>query len=301
MWFKNLRIYRITDALSCEFTELDTLLASSSFVPCSKSDTSRIGWVPPLGASGTMLVHSTQDFHLLRARTQQKLLPGPAIAEALDEKILEEERREGRKLHRRERTRLKDDIIQTLLPRALTRSHHTFAMIAAKRNLLLVDAAAPARAEELLNLLRSSLGRLPVKPLTPQHSPLELMTRWLAGGKMPGRFRLGQHCDLRDSLHAANVVRCRQQELAVTEVRAHLTAGKQAMALGLQWRERLNFVLHEDMSLRALGFADIAKNDPGTDQELDEAARFDADFALMALELDRLAEDLINVFGSTEK
>jgi len=42
------------------------------------------------------------------------------------------------------------------------------------------------------------------------------------------------------------------------------------------------------------------RNESGVDPELDAAARFDADFALMSLELDQLAAELIEVFGIAE-
>ena len=74
----------------------------------------------------------------------------------LDEKILEIEAAEGRELRKRERANLKDEVIQTLLPRALTRSHLTYAFLAESRGLLLIDSSSPARAEDLLNLLRDS-------------------------------------------------------------------------------------------------------------------------------------------------
>ena len=300
MWFKNLRIYRLSEELSCPIGDLGEKLLESAFQPCSGMEASRMGWVSPMGKSSTLLVHSIGDFHQLCARTQQRLLPPAAIREVLDEKILDLETREARKLGRRERADLKDDVIQTLLPRALTRSYQTGAFLAARRNLLLVDAATPARAEDLLNLLRDSIGRLPIKPLVPKHNPAELMTRWLAGGSLPRPFRLGQHVDLRDTLHQANVVRCRQQELATPEVRGHLEAGKQVNGLGLRWNDRLDFVLAEDLALKGLKFAEIVQRESGNDEELDEATQIDADFALMSLELDRLCEDLLDVFGSDE-
>jgi recombination associated protein RdgC len=300
MWFKNLRIYCLSEDLPCAIGELDDKLRESAFRPCSGMESSSMGWVSPMGPSAAQLVHTIGDFHLLSARTQQRLLPPAAIREVLDEKILTIETGEARKLGRRERADLKDDVIQTLLPRALTRSYQTGAFLAARRKLLLIDAATPARAEDLLNLLRDSIGRLPVKPLVPKHSPTDLMTRWLAGGTLPKPFRLGQHVDLRDTLHQANVVRCRQQELATREVRGHLEAGKQVSGLGLRWNERLDFVLAEDLAIRGLKFAEIVQRESGNDEELDDAARFDADFALMSLELDRLCADLLDVFGGIE-
>jgi len=300
MWFKNLRIYRLTGELPCPPAELGERLAEHAFTPCGSQDTARSGWVSPMGPSASHLVHSAARFHLLCSRTQQKLLPAAAVREVLDERVLALESAEGRKLRKRERMDLKDEIIQTLLPRALTRSQLTRAFLAEERGLLLVDSASPARAEDLLNLLRDSIGRLPVKPLVPRHSPTEVMTRWLNGSRLPRGFSLGQQCDMRDPLHAANVVRCRQQELATREVRQHLEAGKQVSALGLGWNERLQFVLAEDLALKGVKFAEIVQKDAGVDEELDEAARFDADFVLMSLELDRLCGELIEVFGIEE-
>lgn len=300
MWFRNLRIYRLTGDLPCTPAALDEHLGEAAFVPCGSTDTRRMGWVAPLGVDGVQLVHSVNDFHLVCMRMQQKLLPAAAIREVLDEQILQREAAEGRKLHKRERANLKDEVIQTLLPRALTRSQLTFAFLAAARGLLLVDSPTPARAEDLLSLLRDSLGRLPVRPLVPRHNPVELMTRWLGGGRLPDGLRLGQSCDLRDPLNAANVVRCRQQDLATREIREHLEAGKQAGALGLQWKERLDFVLTEDLAVRQIKYPEIVRNDSGIDPEIDAAARFDADFALMSLELDQLAAGLIGIFGIAE-
>ncbi len=297
MWFKNLRVYRLTGDLPCPVGEFEERLAGTTFTPCAGMDTRRIGWVPPLGPGAENLLHSTGDFHLVCARTQEKLLPAAAIREVLDEKILQIEGSEGRKLYRRERANLKDEVIQTLLPRALTRSQLCFAFLAAARGLILIDSSSPARAEDLLNLLRDSLGRLPVRPLAPRHKPVEVMTRWVGGERLPAGFRLGEYCDLRDPLNASNIVRCRQQDLATREIREHLDAGKQVGALGLNWKDRVAFVLTEELVVKSISYPEIVRSESTIDPELDTAARFDADFALMSLELDQLAASLIEIFG----
>jgi recombination associated protein RdgC len=128
------------------------------------------------------------------------------------------------------------------------------------------------------------------------------MTDWLAGTRLPPRFTLGQHCDLRDPLHQANVIRARAQELATAEVRNHLEAGKTVASLGLQWSDRLQFVLAEDLSASAIKYLDVRERDEGYEGEDDaaELARLDGDFVLMSMELDKLVEDLIEIFGSSD-
>ena len=79
MWFKNLRIYRLTDLLPCPVDELGERLLATSFVPCGGLDTQRSGWVSPMGPTATHLVHSAANFHLVCAHTQQRLLPAAAI------------------------------------------------------------------------------------------------------------------------------------------------------------------------------------------------------------------------------
>ena len=51
MWFKNLRIYCLTEELPCLPEELEGKLQDTRFVACGSLDTSRIGWVPPMGAT----------------------------------------------------------------------------------------------------------------------------------------------------------------------------------------------------------------------------------------------------------
>ena len=64
------------------------------------------------------------------------------------------------------------------------------------------------------------------------------------------------------------MVRCRQQELATQEVRQHLDAGKQVSALGLEWNERIGFVLAEDLAVKAIKYSEIVQKDAGAEDEM---------------------------------
>ena len=62
----------------------------------------------------------------------------------------------------------------------------------------------------------------------------------------------------------------------------------------------MQFVLSEDLSVSGIKYLDVRERDAGyeVEDEAAELARQDADFVLMAMELDKLVEDLVGVFGS---
>jgi recombination associated protein RdgC len=212
---------------------------------------------------------------------------------------LEDERM--RKVSRRERNMIRDEILQDLMPRALCRSVYTYAYIAPQDGVLVIDVTSQARAEELLGLLRKTLGSLAVVPVSVQQAPAAVMTRWLSERAVPEGFALGGECVLRDIGEEAGIVRCRNQELLGSEIRAHIDAGKQVVRLALQWNGLLSLILDEDMTIKRLRFTDVVEDQVADIAGDDEMARFDNDFAIMTLELARFIPMLVEVFGGIEE
>jgi recombination associated protein RdgC len=297
MWFKNLRIYQFTEDFSYSTEDLEERLAEYSFTPCGKHDAARFGWTSPLGHQGEMLTHSCNGYIMLCARGQEKILPTAVINEMVEEKVLALQAEREQEVHRKERRDIRDEVIYDLRPRALARTRHTYAFIAPQQGLLIIDCAAAAKADEFLNLLRESLGTLPVVPLAPRRPPVDTMTSWLNNQRINKEFSLGVDCDLRDPLDAKNVIRCRGQELASSEIRTHLEAGKQVIKLGIHWNERIRGVLCEDFSVRQLNYEDIVQQQAQVDDEADAATQFDNDFAIMSLELSHFIEALSKACG----
>jgi recombination associated protein RdgC len=228
------------------------------------------------------------------------MLPAAVVAETLDEKIAAIEDREARTVGRKERRQLKDEVLLDLLPRAFTRSRRACAYLDRQTGWLLVDAASASAAEDLVDLLRATLGSLPVHPPRPPQPPEVLLTRWVTTGELPPGLTLGDECELRDARDDKVVARCRGHDLAGEEVATHLRAGKQVTQLALDWRESLAFVLQEDLSLKRLRFADELLEE-GMDAGLeDEAARLDAEFILMTGELRALLACLEEAFLPAE-
>jgi recombination associated protein RdgC len=300
MWFKNLRLYRLTAPFTLTAEDLEDRLAQHPFRPCAKMEFATHGWVAPLGRSTTALCHEVNGRVLLCARKDEKIMPASLIAELLADKIAEIEEQEMRTVVRREREALRDEIVDRLLPQALTRSKRTYAYMSPRDGWLVVDSATLGAAEALIGLLRQSLSTLSLVPPAVREAPASVFTGWLKG-EMPAELTLGGECELQDPEVEGSVVRCRRQDLFAEEIQAHLAAGKQAVRLAFTWRERLSLILGDDLSVKRLRFEDVVQEQRDSIEGDDKAAQFDADFALMTLELSDFLPQLTGLFGGEDE
>lgn len=299
MWFRNLLIYRINQPLATDPEQLQPQLEERSFAPCSGLDTHRIGWESPLGPQAPELLHVTNGRLMVCLRREDRLLPPAVVREAVEEKAQEIEARENRPVGRKERTKIRDEVVVDLLPRAFTRSQRLYAYIDPAEGLIVIDTATSGRAEELLNLLRETLGSLKVAPLKVNNAPALTMTRWLEGD-LPAELTLEDECELREPVENGAIIRARKLDLDGPELKQHLDAGLLASRVAVEWDERLRCVLGDDLAVRRLRFTDIVMEEAADTHAEDAAARLDADFALMSAELARFIPWMIEAFGGEE-
>ncbi len=296
MWFKNLLIYRFTAPFQIA-DNLDEQLAVTPFVPCGSQDLMKAGWVAPM-PDGELLSHVANACTLLCLRKQQKILPGAAVAEALDEKVRSIEAEQSRKVYSKERKQLKEEILVTLAPRALTRSSRSYGYIDVQNQWLIVNGGSRSRAEEMLTQLRTDIGSLPLVPLETTKPPVTLLTEWVRSGELPDGFTLGEQCELRDVQETSNTVKVRGQDLRSEEVLQHIEVGKQVTKLELHWREAIDFVIGDDLIVRRVRFRDELLEQ--LDKQDDARAQFDQEFGFMTMELARFIAELIQAFGGTD-
>ncbi|NPC99438.1 recombination-associated protein RdgC [Brenneria sp. hezel4-2-4] len=295
--FKNALIYRLSREL--DWADLEQKLTAFAFTPCGSNDWAKTGWVSPIDPLLDVLAHQANGQILLTLQREEKILPAPVIKKALQDKIDKLEAEQRRSLKKTEKDALKDEVIQTLLPRAFSKYHITNIWINAGAGLIVVDAASGKKAEDALALLRKSLGSLPVVPLTLE-TPIELtLTEWVRNGAAPVGFALQDEAELKGVLEEGGVLRSKHQDLTADEITNHIRAGKLVTKLELEWRERISFVLGDDGSLKKLKFADVLL-DQNADAE-DVAARFDADFVLLTGELAALIRELVLALGGESK
>lgn len=300
MWFKNLSVYRFTEAFTHSIEELEEKLADKRFHPCGKQDISRYGWTPPSG-SAEALAYASSGFIMLCGKKEEKVLPSQVINEMLQEKVAELEQAESRKLSGKEKSRLKDELIFELLPRAFAFSRKTYAYIDPKGGWIVVDAASAKKAEDLLSLLRQSLGSLPVVPLTSADKPALVMTDWLKNQTEPGDIVIEDECELRSQSDEGSIIRCKRHDLRAPEILNHLDNDKLVIKLALSWADRLSFVLDENLGVKRLKFLDLIQDQVADIETSNDAERFDADFAIMSKELSHFLPRLVDIFGGVSQ
>lgn len=298
MWFRNLRIWQLEAPWDISAQKLGDALAGARFEPCAPGQLETLGWEPPVAELDGELVREIAGRQLLRARIQERVLPGAAVAEVLAERVAEVEAREGAPVRGARRRELADEVRAALVPRALLRSQRQWLLVDRDAGLVMVDTATAARGEALMSLLRGSLGSLPIRPLAFAHPIDGALTQWLRSGDLPAGLALGEWCDLEHPQDTRNKVRFRGQPLDEDEVVATLDRGLRVTALELLWAygdgEPLRCVLSEDGALRRLKLPD-AEAEPGSDES--EAARLDADLALLGLTLQGFFAVLFPAFG----
>ncbi len=302
MWFKNLALYRFTEPFTLDADELGEKLADKRFRPCGSQDEFSMGWASPVGPASEQLIHASNGFMMLCLKKEEKVIPAAVINEMLQEKVSEKEEQEARKLSKKERTALKDELIFELLPRAFSFSKRTYAYIDPKGGWMIIDAASAKKAEDLLSYLRKCLGSLPVVPVNTVDKPVAIMTQWLVDNKStPKDLIVEDECELRSPEEDGSIIRCKRHNLSLPEITNHLDTGKQVIKLAVNWTDRLSFIIDENLAIKRLKFLDLIQDQVSDTDAEDEIARFDVDFSIMSLELSNFLPRLLEIFGGENK
>jgi len=300
MWFKNLLVYRISTDWVADPAAIEAKLARQPLQRCGNMDMETRGWVAPSGDE--RLVYALNGQLLLAFGSEQKLLPSSVVNQVAKERAAEIAEQQGYRVGGKQMREIKERVTDELLPRAFVRRFTTWAWIDPVNGWLVVDAASPAKAEALLEMLRESLDDLPIRLLKTERSPSSAMTEWLLSGDAPAGFTVDRDLELKASDEEMSTVRYVRHALEGEEIRQHIASGKVVTRLGMTWNDRISFVLTEQAQVKRLVFLDILKEEAESQAETADEL-FAIDFTLMTGELAHLLVDLTVALGgeSVEK
>lgn len=159
MWFKQATLFQFTRPLKMTQPELDEALKPLAFTPCLPSLPSSLGWVAPLQTQdeNAPLVYGSKKHWMICLQFEEKILPASVVRQTLDEKITEIENKESRKIRGKEKQSLKEDITQTLLPRAFTKKTRVYACLDLDNRWLIINSNTPAKIERFMAFLKRAI------------------------------------------------------------------------------------------------------------------------------------------------
>ena len=292
---KNIIAYTFNKPFSTSQADLELALSDLEFSPCGSQDISKFGFTSALGDKGGSLVHEYNGRFMVCATKESKMLPSQVIKSELDKMVSNIELAEGRKVTKKEKSSLKDEIITTLLPRAFTKQSQTRALILPELNMVLVDSSSASKAEELLALLRKALGSLPVVCLEFNNPVSEVLTKWVSASEVGNYFEMLNEAELVGD--DKDIAKFKNQDLTEQEVIDHVLQGKSVNKLALKFTDSIEFIMQSDNSIKRIKFSEefMAGNDgAGIDDEYD---RLDADFIMVTIGVIELIKALTCSFG----
>lgn len=303
MYFKNATLLEITSDIGLKdeggVEALSELLSRNAFKPCSGVQSFSVGWVPPLHhLDGSDFVLSNGHQVLIMMKMEEKVLPPAVLKKLVSEKVKEIERAEGRKVGKKERASISDDMKFKLLPDCLTKESYQAAYISMDHNFFIVDTSSRSRVDLIWKMLQQSIANFPTAVIQAKRLARNYMTEFMRDGGSQS-FSLGDCASLIDRESGAKI-KFEEENLASDEVQAHIASGSVVRELGIvsvdgEHSESISCVIDTELKLKKIQWPKSMKMraSEGCD---DLRAQYDADFCMMAGELDKIVLKVVADF-----
>jgi recombination associated protein RdgC len=296
MLFKQAQIFRLSAPVLSDRNALEEQLTKLEYTPCLPSLPFSYGWVSPIDNDEAPLVHVVNRHFLICMQVEEKILPAIVVRQELNKKIKEIECTQGRKVSHKEKYALKDEITQSLLPRAFSKLSRFIAYIEPENNWLVIDTTTSSKVEIFLKLLKRSLSEASCIVFETKKIP-KILTQWLVDDTCPRSFFIEQSCVLRDPNLQSRIIRCQHQDLSDSAIQLLLNDGCEVHQISLKWGDKISFTLVDDFTLKSISYDDelfkeIKENNFDTEDQ-----KYDADFFIITELLSKLWEQLIYLFG----
>ncbi len=290
MWFKNLKIYRLIN-WDLDVNTVEEQLSKHLLSDIAGTESEVRGWVPP--KTGDMkLTYSSSNNILIAFGVTKKILPASVVSQYVKLKVQDIEETQSYKPSRKELKEIKEAVTLELLPRAFSVSKKVLMWVDLNNKLLVVDTTSQTVADEVISLLHKSLEKVELKIYSTKTSPKVLMNRWFLNEELPSVFNIDDECELTAVGENKASIKYSRHTLDNKEIVNQIMSGKEVVKLALTWKDKISFVLQDNLVIKKIKPLDILVEDNESDEDA-----FDSDFRLMRGELSELILDLDQILN----
>jgi recombination associated protein RdgC len=277
MFFKNLTAFKITQFDIYKFEDsLDKL----AFIACSKTQRSSRGFVNPI-IEGDTCLHSFNNLSAFCFMTEDKILPAQVINQEAQEYIKELEK--TRFVGKAEKTEIKEDVEQRLLPQAFSRYKKTYGYIDSTNNFLVIDSVSDSHIDAIVELLQRC--EIKFEPVVEEET--DILTHWFTDNANPLDVEIGDKCKLTSDIgDGVASISCQGSSMLNDNIKSFIDAGGYITELAIVYREELSMVVNTKLQFKAIKFLDGIKDLNNSD----DVHSNEADLLLMS----DIFADLIN-------
>src|SRR3546814_4693668 len=118
MWFKNLKVFRLSPSWSPSVDQLQPMLEKLAFAGGSSQEMQTLGWISP--CENDQLIHAVNGHYLMSLRVEKKLLPSTVINQVARAKAQEIEEQQGYTPGRKQMKDIKEQVLDEMRPRAFS-------------------------------------------------------------------------------------------------------------------------------------------------------------------------------------
>lgn len=314
--FNNVVMYRFCKPLALSPVSLNQALYENRFTSPQPTQASSAGFVPPLPAvdgGAAPYLHQADGRWVLCLKVATRNVKPAELMARINDKVAAIEQREHRKVFRKEKQNIKDEVLLELLPQAFPEERTARACITPRSGLLAVEAGSHNAAEFFLGQLRQALEGLPVALPRVVQDPGLAMLAWLNAAALddaqdtplatlPQGLALGEFAELKSRSHGGRVT-LNDEDPADDNAAGYRAANYAVTALALATCDDMagiRFRLTSELLLKGIKSdyeVDIGEGIDHDDVAAQRAALFDAELVLFFGVLEQVWGQLVTAFG----
>jgi recombination associated protein RdgC len=313
--FKNAVVFRFSKPLEMSLNDIASKLAERAYRVPDKTQPSFIGFESPLagiGIENAPMVVCAQGRWLLSMRIAVRAVKAAELKARVADKVAEIESAEMRKVYRKEREVIKDEVFAQLLPNAFPEESVQRAYISPLAGLLVVEAGSTNSAEQFCSILREALGGLPLQVVFTGSNPEQVMSSWLIDPEsVPEGFSTGDDAELiAKEKGGESRVKFKGEdpagEEAVSLLKARYTVKYVALSVAFDGDPGMHFTLTDQLVFKAIKPDGIYEDHAvyeGSDEDFAafKAGELDAKFILFAGTFEKVFVRVVAALGGYEQ